>query len=184
MKYYLLKTFAVILFCSFSMLFGVEGGDNLSITVSPLHLIAPIAEVTAEYNLGGQKSIAGIAGYGSITVEGDTISEKFSVFELGGQFRYYWSGGFDQGWMVGAELLWLHVGQKETSEDIEVSGSGLAFGPFVGYKVVTQSGFTFDSQIGFQSLFVKAEATDSADSDSADESSTVVLLNLNVGWTF
>ena len=77
---------------------------------------------------------------------------------------------------LGAELLYLHLDAKE----IVATGEGVAIGPFIGYKVMIDAGFTFDAQLGFE--HISARATSGSSSDSEKE--YIPLLNLNVGWSF
>jgi len=55
----------------------------------------------------------------------------------------------------------------------------------VGYKLLTEVGFTFFVQAGFQYAALKADASSSAGNGSIATQSTVIpLLNLNIGWSF
>ena len=56
----------------------------------------------------------------------------------------------------------------------------VAVGPFLGYKVMSDAGFTFDRQLGFEHLSVQA----SAQGETASGKDMIVLLNLNIGWSF
>jgi hypothetical protein len=98
-----------------------------------------------------------------------------AAYEAGGQLRYYAPGDFRGAW-VGAEALYLHVADT----NLAVTGEGLAVGPFVGYKITVDAGFTFDAQLGFEYLGIRAMTTGS----SASESRFIPLLNLNIGWSF
>jgi hypothetical protein len=50
---------------------------------------------------------------------------------------------------------------------------------------MTDAGFTFQPQLGFQYLVTSARVQDdSGNSASAEDSAVIVLLNLNLGWSF
>jgi hypothetical protein len=128
-----------------------------------------------------------IGGVGSIKIDygapqPDLPSSAF-VYELGGQFNFYPVGSFDHGMQLGIEALYLHV----SAGNPNVSGfaSGIALGPFAGYKIITRGGFTFNGQLGAEFLAMKAQAQDSGGTQSTDSGkTTIVLLNLNIGWSF
>jgi len=61
-----------------------------------------------------------------------------------------------------------------------LGGVAVAIGPFLGYKVMTDAGFTFDTQLGFEHVSVQADSQ----SSTAMEKTMIVLLNLNIGWSF
>lgn len=153
-----------------------EGSFDVSLTFSPLHLliVVPVLELTAEVRADRDVGVAIIGGYGS--------TGSWNVYELGGQLRYYATGSFDQGFELGAEVLFLGVRSSEgTGLSNAVSASGLAVGPFIGYKLTTRGGFTFDVQGGFQYL---APVGVDSERDRSELSAVIPLLNLNVGWSF
>lgn len=150
---------------------------TVAITISPIHLIFPVIELTGEYAVSPKMGAALVVGAGTITPENS--SEKFTVFELGGSFRYYALGTFRSGLQVGAELLFVKV----TGEVDSVSGvgQGLSVGPFVGYKWTHSSGFTIDLQGGVAFMAIKAETS----AGGMDEDRDVgPLVNINIGWSF
>lgn len=151
---------------------------DVSLTLSPLHLLLPLVELTGEVRAADDIGLAIIGGYGSIS--------DFDVYEIGGQFRYYATGSFDQGLELGAEVL--HVGVSSPSGSVNVTGAaaGLAVGPFIGYKLTTRGGFTFDVQGGVQYMTARASAKSQGSGQSAqtDGKALIPLLNLNAGWSF
>lgn len=161
-----------------------DEGHVVSITFSPIHLLFPIGEVTAEFRLGERMGIAGIVGGGTITVtDGFGDSTTFTALEIGAQFRYYLVGDFDHGMQLGAEVLFVHV-SGEVDGGVTGTGSGLGVGPFVGYKYSAPFGFTFDAQLGIAAVGIGAQATDGTTTETRDDSFLGVILNLNVGWSF
>jgi hypothetical protein len=160
---------------------------QVSITISPVHLAVAIVEAMVEYRVDDKVGMAGILGGGQITVKADDGEEmSFTVFEAGAQARYYVLGNFIHGMQVGVEVLYAYVSTKDEDLDVSAVGKGLAVGPFVGYKIATNSGFTFDAQLGAQYMVVKAsaEADSTGETASASDSDVLTLLNLNIGWSF
>jgi hypothetical protein len=145
-----------------------------SLTISPLHLLFPVVELTGEARAHDNVGIALVGGAGRIT---DSVSGiKASVWEAGAQVRVYVMGDFRHGMQIGAEALYLHI----DAPDITATGEGLAIGPFLGYKVMTDEGFTFDTQLGVEHVSLRADAP----GQSAAEKEFIPMLNLNIGWSF
>jgi len=158
---------------------------NYSITISPVHLALPVAELTAEFRVTDQTGVAALIGAGKATTTDSLGNEDtFDVYEAGASFRYYMLGSFIHGMQLGAEVLYAYVSGSEGT--VSGTGEGLVAGPFVGYKVATNVGFTFDAQLGVQVGLIQAEAEDSSDGDSAEDedSALIPLLNINIGWSF
>lgn len=129
--------------------------------------------------------VAAIAGYGEIEETG-IFSDKVNipVLELGGQFNYYAIGSFRHGLQVGGERLWIKVSPPE-QEGITLAANGTAAGPFVGYKWMARSSFTLFVQAGYQQLFAQAKAKDATGQEvEGSVEDGIVLLNINLGWSF
>lgn len=162
----------------------------MSLTFSPIHLLMPVVEITGEFKAHDQWSLALIGGGGSVTVKDEALGDpSFTVWEVGGQFRYYVVGDFDHGMQLGGEILYVNVdsGDIETSSGrVTGTGSGVSIAPFVGYKIATKIGFTFDAQLGIalMGLGASAEAVDTGETAKAKDTRWGPLLNLNVGWSF
>ncbi len=165
-----------------------EEGNIVSITISPVHLVLPVFELMGEYRLQDKIGAAVIVGFGSIEIDpilgGPPTS--FSIFEGGAQLQYYLLGNFDHGMQLGAEAVFVQVsGSVGTVTGL---GQGLVAGPYIGYKVAADVGFTFNAQLGYQVGLISASAEDTSDgsssSASGEESASGPLLNLNVGWSF
>jgi hypothetical protein len=161
---------------------------SVSLTFSPIHLLFPIVELSGEVALGEKVSVAGIVGFGSIPVETrntmstSTRTERFSAWEVGGHFNYYVVGSFEHGMQLGVEALYLKVATSDSSYRSAASATGLAVGPYVGYKLITGIGFTFEANLGAE--YVVAQAATADGSATASDSRWIPLLNLNVGWSF
>jgi hypothetical protein len=146
-----------------------------ALTISPLHLISPIVELTGEARVADKIGVAAIAGVGRISDTQNGVKISADVYELGAQARYYALGDFRQGMQLGAELLYLHLDDP----NLVVKAQGIAVGPFVGYKYTADVGFTFDGQLGVEYVGAKANSS----TTTAKDSSWIPLLNLNVGWS-
>jgi hypothetical protein len=148
-----------------------------SLTISPIHLFLPVVELTGEARVHDKVGVALIGGVGKYT-DPDDSSLSASVWEAGGQVRAYVIGDFRHGMQIGGELLYLHL----DSTTLAATGEGLAVGPFLGYKIATDVGFTFDAQVGFEHISARAKSTTGP--EMANGKSFIPLLNLNVGWSF
>ncbi len=103
------------------------------------------------------------------------------MFEGGVQGRYYLLGSFENGMQIGAEMLGIYASTNAgASSGITATGTGLAVGPFLGYKYVAPFGLTLDLQGGVEVLAVSA----SGGGSSASAGAVIPLLNLNIGWSF
>ena len=160
---------------------------RFGITFSPIHLVLPMAELTGEYRATDKIGVAVVLGVGRMKVKTNTLAgtveDSFTALEGGAQFRYYLFGSFIHGMQLGAEALWLYV-DRDKNSSLSASGEGLAIGPFVGYKIATNIGFTFDTQLGVEYLTARSKASDTVTSASANDSAFIPLLNINVGWSF
>jgi len=183
---FLVMLVAGVLILGSGLAFGKDRGYTTSLTVSPIHLLFPVVEATGEFLVDKQTSLAIIGAAGSVTVEEASGEQRsFTTFELGGQIRYYALGGFEHGMQIGAEVLYAYVDAAE-KDNISGTGAGLAAGPFLGYKIATHIGFTFDAQLGVQYIMAKANAENDETNETATASDSAIspMLNLNVGWSF
>jgi hypothetical protein len=146
-----------------------------SLTISPLHLTLPVVELTGEARVHDNVGVALIGGAGKYS-DPNVSGISATVYEAGAQVRVYVIGDFRHGMQVGGELLYLHLSDSR----VALSGEGLAVGPFLGYKLTIDAGFTFDAQLGFE--HISARATDGT--SNASDKTFIPLLNLNVGWSF
>jgi len=162
-----------------------EPERSFSLTISPIHLALPVLEFTGEYALAPNFGVAAIAGYGTTELEhSDGTKEDIGILELGAQAAYYLFGDFKGGMQVGGELLWIKPFLPK-EEDITVSANGVAIGPMLGYKWVTEFGLTIFLQGGYQFLFASAKAENSAGEEAEASGDTgIPLVNINAGWSF
>jgi len=152
----------------------LEDDRFLSVTISPIHLIVPMVELTGEYKLREDMGLAGVVGAG--TLSGVLLGE------VGAQFRYYAVGSFVHGMQFGLEVLYAFGGLS--SQGVTAVASGLSIGPFIGYKVMANIGFTFEIQLGATFNVVQAQASSGGTSQTAGNQNFGLLLNINVGWSF
>jgi hypothetical protein len=145
---------------------------HVTLSISPLHLIGPFGELTAEFRAAETIGIAVIGGVGRMPISGAGKGARY--WDAGAQFRYYVSGTFDDGGLnVGAEVLYLHAPRDADASGV---GANLTASAVIGWKLVTQVGFTIDSQFGVSALLVKQEG--------GSGNPLQLLGNLGVGWTF
>jgi hypothetical protein len=142
-----------------------------SLTISPIHLALPFLEIAGEIRVGEDLGIAAIAGMG--TVKAEETDDRFKVYEVGGQARYYVYGSFTRGIDVGLEAIYL-AAYDETGSAV-IQGEGVTVGGFGGYKRVI-NGVTIDIQLGAQVVAIRTR-TD-------EESKAGALVNVNFGYTF
>ena len=162
---------AFTLFFTFCVSAGAEEDSskhNMSITISPFHLLCPELHLTGELRLAPKMSVAAILGAGRITVEG----KRSSIWEVGGQFRYYLLGSFTHGMMLGADAGYIDVDTQIENPIAYLVGAHA--GGFVGYKFSMKNGFTAEIQIGPIYLW----------GESAETSELQTLENFKVGWLF
>lgn len=147
----------------------------MAITFSPIHLVIPMAEVTAEVRIAPKLGVAVIGGLGMI--RDATTNDRITLVEGGASARYYVTGSFRTGLQVGAEALYVHASTTDMSVDVRARGLGLS--PFAGYKWTHRSGFTLEGQIGATWFALRAKSSTSTASDSG----VGPMLNLNLGWS-
>jgi len=167
-----------------------DSDEIVTLTISPLHLIFPILQLTGEVRVTPHLGVSVIGGYGTVAVQTSTVDTlqdtRVSAYELGGRVIGYPLKQF-KSLQLGAQVMYLKVdtGGAISGTNVSGSGAGVAFGPFGGYKIITPAGFTFVAQLGVQYLSAQAEAHDTAgNSDTAKDNRFLALLNLEIGWSF
>ncbi len=150
---------------------------DVSVTISPVHLVYGLVELTGEKRISDKFGAAAIVGGG--------VYEGIPLYELGLQARGYPIGSFDHGMQAGLELLWAH-GRVRTDGAL-VTANALSVAPFLGYKLAMNVGFTVDMQAGYALTSSSARATSTDGTRTAaiaGRPTSGLLLNLNVGWSF
>ena len=153
---------------------------RLSLTFSPIHLAVPMGLVTGEVRVRDKLGVAVLAGIGWVTQTSPGITTHFRLFEVGTQVRYYVLGTFRHGLQLGAEAAYFHL-SSPFARQLAATADAVAVGPFVGYKIATEVGLTFEAQLGYQHLWARGEENGAA---AARNESSSVLFHLNVGWSF
>lgn len=154
---------------------GSAGQRDIAVTISPLHLLSPILELTTEFRVDDRVGVAAIGGFGR-------VDREFWAFLAGGQMRWYALGSFAHGLQLGGQLLYLHVNSSDIDgSGIGGAGNGLALGPFLGYKFTSSVGLTVEVQGGVQVLAIDTAADDGS---TARGGSFGPLANANIGWSF
>ena len=163
---------------------------HVTIEFEPLHLLYPIVQFGVEAAVADEFGVLVFGGSGKALVDGTdglyTGPDKASVWEVGGELRYYATGEFGFGGMhVGLEALFMHatIDGPAILAGGAVGGlaAGFTVGPNLGWKLVTRGGFTVDSSIGVGLRAVK-QTTDA--NAPKDDTSAVLLTSLAIGWTF
>lgn len=150
---------AAALLASSPALAANDNADHTqSVTLSPVHLAAPMLEAAYEYSLGGPSAVQGIAGIGA--------TSGVFLFTLGGQYRHYLLGNFSRGVGVGGEVTYTNGSLGG------VSASALTAGPLATGKYAFGFGLTGVLDVGYQAVLASG-ATGGG-----------LLLNLNLGWSF
>lgn len=150
---------------------------TVAITISPIHLIFPVVELTVELRAHDKVGVAAIIGAGQVTPEDG--GEPVGVFELGAQGRYYVLGARRHRVNLGLEVLYIRADAAQGG--VTATGDGFSIGPFAGYKYTADIGFTFDAQLGVARTGYGARASTG---ETQSDAKTSPLLNLNVGWSF
>ena len=151
---------------------------TVAITVSPLHAIIPMGEITVEARLAPRIGVALTAGVGAVRDE--ATDHDIRVLEAGGSARYYAFGSFRTGLYLGGEALYLHA-DLDPGDTASIQAAGLGLGAFVGGKWTHRSGLTFGAALGASVFVARGEAENGA---SAERRDVGPLLNLDVGYSF
>lgn len=145
---------------------------RVSVTLSPFHLMLLMVELTGEFRVRDRLGAAAVVGVGLLPGP--------VALELGGQVHYYLLGSFMHGLQVGGEVLMVTV---PGSSSVRVVDLTVLVSPYLGYKIATELGFTFQLQAGPSMALVGSSSTFGLQTSSATH--TVGLMaNLNLGWSF
>jgi hypothetical protein len=162
-----------------------SSGERITVMWAPLRLIVPLVEVTAEYRVRDHLGVSVTLGAGKRTVEATGTEISGTEIEGGLQVRYYILRPFS-GLQVGAEVLDEYVRFKEPlpMNVAAVAAGGVTVGPFVGWKLLSGSGFSFEAQLGARYVVVDPPVTGMAGGAPPIDSRWLPLLHLNAGWSF
>jgi hypothetical protein len=132
-------------------------GERATVTISPLALASPMVDLTGEYSLTPEDSVAVMGGLGA--------ASNHLLYDVGGQYRRYVVGGFRNGIHVGGQARYTNAGFLGRDDP------SFKVGPFLGAKL-TLAAFSAEVQGGAQLVAGGGRIRMSP------------LLNLNMGVTF
>lgn len=157
---------------------------SITVMLAPIRLVIPVGEVTVEYRIMDQLGVSIELGGGKRTISTGNTDVTGTELEGGAQVRYYLLGDFHKGVELGAEILDEYVKFKEPlpAGVAGAAAGGVTVGPFVGYKIATHVGFTFEGQLGARYLAV--DPVVAGQGMPTIDSRWMPLLHLNVGWSF
>src|SRR5664279_6241523 len=162
-----------------------EPERHWTIMVAPLRAIIPLGEITAEYAITPKLGASIELGAGQRTISAGSDDATGTEIEGGAQVRYYALGSFRHGMELGGEFLEEHVMFQEPLPGpiVGAAAGGATLGAFVGYKIITHVGFSFEAQLGARYLIVDPQITGQATGVPAFDK-WAPLLHINVGWSF
>ena len=159
-------------------------GKTISVTWAPILLVVPLIELTAEYRVADKLGVSITVGAGKRTITSGSDEATGTEIEGGAQVRYYLIGDFDHGMEAGVQALEEHVTFEEPlpAGVVGVAAGGFTVGAFLGYKIATGIGFTFEAQLGARYLVVEPAVQGTG--SFGDIQKWQPLLHLNIGWSF
>jgi hypothetical protein len=158
---------------------------HVTVMVAPLRAIVPLGEITVEYAITPKLGASIELGAGQRTISAGDDEATGTEIEGGAQVRYYAFGNFRHGMELGGEFLEEYVKFNEPlpGNIVGAAAGGATLGAFVGYKIITHVGFTFEAQVGARYLIVDPQVTGQATGVPAFDK-WAPLLHVNVGWSF
>lgn len=85
---------------------------------------------------------------------------------------------------LGVEALEEYVKFEDLPVGVGAAAGGFTVGPFIGYKIATGVGFTFEAQLGARYVVIEPEAQGAGAPAFTTEEKWLPLVHLNVGWSF
>lgn len=162
---------------------AADSGPRVTLMWAPIRLIIPVGEITVEYRVMPKLGVSIELGGGQRTLTTGGTDVKGTELEGGAQVRYYVLGDFHKGVELGGEILDEYVKFNNLPANVMgAAAGGVTAGPFVGYKIATQVGFTFEAQLGARYLLVDPPV--SGQGSPMIDQRWEPLLHLNVGWSF
>jgi hypothetical protein len=150
-----------------------------SLTFSPLYLAVPMGEVSAEMRVRDKLGVSALAGLGWVTFTSPPLKTHLIIYELGTQGRYYVLGNFRHGMVLGGEVAYIHL-SSPFEDQVQLSSDALSLAPFVGYKYTMKVGFTVEAEVGYDFLLARG----TLDSETNRATTSVVLFDVRIGWSF
>ncbi len=159
---------------------------RISITWAPILVVVPLIELTAEYRVADKLGVSITLGAGKRSLDdrpGENIASGPEI-EAGLQVRYYAIGNFRHGMEVGLQALEEYVRFDDLPPGVSAAAGGFTVGPFLGYKIATRVGFTFEAQLGARYLVIEPGVQGETGGPTPDFDKWLPLLHLNIGWSF
>ena len=153
---------------------GPERYRRLSLTANVVYLLLPVFELSAELALHPRWSVGVRGGAG----QQDRVDEPRTIWEIGAQGFYSFTGNVDTGFRVGIEG---RVNHYEGEGRIWGLGDGVAIGPMIGYKWAGKSGMTVSVFVGPEFILANQETDVPEEEDENARSSAY--LYLGGGWS-
>jgi hypothetical protein len=146
-------------------------------------LSRPFFEVDGEYRLHERFSAGALVGLGRRII-GPT--DKQFGWTLGVQGLAYPVGSFHNGLQVGVEVVYGGLSGRGTAGGVTLKQKASEVGPgaFVGYKLESKVGFTFNVQLGARYMFYRVTVDDGASEATNASGKAEVLGRINAGWSF
>ncbi len=150
---------------------GRSGPPKRTVSVSIFSLHHPVVEISGEFRIKKNMGLTGIVGAGSM--DGST------VLEIGGQYKFFASGNFNNGIQLGLETVYTSISPLYGTALIK---NGLSTGLFFGFKGTDDyMGITMDFQLGFAGVMNTNHANNSS---SFAFTEGRIIFRTNIGWSF
>lgn len=167
-------TTIIMMFLATVVLAQAQGAPStFSLSISPVRLTLPVAQLVGELSLGEPLSVAGKLGVG---YAGGKIAA-----ETGAQLRFYAFGGFTRGLYLGAEGLFASVSENLSPAAYSGIYNGFSGSGLFGAKFVFDFGLTVDVTGG---LRISASGVGIQGDSTIADRRLAPLADVNIGWTF
>jgi hypothetical protein len=195
----LISVFALFLAVSSNAAAQSSGGSDsrVSLTISTLNLAKPIIsdesieyspeiELMGEVNINDKFGVAGIANFGRAKLVDFADPLDLNIAKFGLQGAYYPIGHFGHGMQLGVQAMRTQVfGSGDVQNiDLQAAANATSLAGFIGYKIISEPGFTFVAQAGGGPRFISAVASSDQNSESSSGVAPKIIVNLNAGWSF
>jgi hypothetical protein len=155
---------------------------------SPLHLLLPMAVVTAEVAVVPKLGLAlrGGAGWSADLDEDAKHARRVATYEVAPQVRWYPIGNFNGGFDLIGEVSYVHV-KTDYLVDYAISSvsTGLSVGGLVGFKLVVPPGLTMEIQTGLRVRTYSPHYGNPPPANGGTKPERQLFaFQLNFGWSF
>jgi len=168
-----------------------------SITTRPTRLIWPAVDLRYEQKMGDKLSLFGettLGRYNPLLVrivsglaDAGGAEFKMNTYGVGAGTNYYFKS-FDRGWYGGGSLGYDYGTYELSSsgESAEGKYQTLTVAPHIGYKRVTEAGFTFAWELGagYGIVFGNEATSGNTTAESPASSGLAWTGGLFLGWSF